>query len=162
MKVLCRKAFRASICGSVGPLLLSAPGPVCGAPGGRRTVFYRIGAGENRFSADTAALDRPRRHDRSMHLPVSGQDGGTEVFADQGGRNHLRAGVSIIQQEAIAAVAVGAQTADELFHPPKLPLVHAGQLTHCRTPACNWSAPHRPPVPPWHRRFSRFSPRNSR
>ena len=142
---------------------LSVPSAACPDRAGR-AVFHRIGAGEDRCAADTAALDRPRRHDLPVQLPVRWQDGGAEILAYQGVGNHLRtgAGVPIVQQEAVAAVTVGTQAADELFCPPELAVIHTGQLIHCRTPAYNSSWFHHPPAPPWHHRFSRFSPRNSR
>ena len=99
------------------------------------------------------------------HFLVSREDSGAKVPAQEGIGNQLRTDarvIAIVQQEAKPAAIVGAQAADEFFYPAGLCFVHTGQLTHGRTPACNWSWPHRPPVPQWRRRFSRFSPSSSR
>ena len=70
--------------------------------------------------------------DLRAQLPVSGEDGGAEVFADQCGGNELRtgSGVAVVQRQAVSSVIVGAQAADGLSGPPELAVVHAVQLTH--------------------------------
>ena len=72
-------------------------------------------------------------HNLRLQLPVCGQDGGAEVPAEYGAGEHLWAGarlIPIVQQKAVAAVAVGAQGPDQPSGPAKLGLGHTGRVIH--------------------------------
>ena len=155
-----RGAFQSSICGGPGPVALSFHVLSPALPEGvGRTVFCRIGEGYNRNAADAAASDGLFLHDRRAQFPITRKDSGTEIFTDQCRRDQLRAGaeVSIIQREAASPVIVGTQAADQPLSTAKLPAIHAWEVSHYRTSAYSWPAPHHLPVPRWHRRFCRFS-----
>ena len=87
---------------------------------------------------------------------VTRKDSGTEIFAQQGVGQQLGAGTWLkvfFQQEAEAAVIIGAQTADQPFGATELGAGHMPYFSHCRTPACSCFSFHRPPTPPWRRMF---------
>lgn len=112
------------VTGFAPPLLLgtvvTVNSPV--APG------YKLSAAENTpFPVvDTA-------HDLGAQFPVIREHGGLEVAAHQRIGYSLRtnAAISIIQQEAVAPVIIGTQSANQRSDLPGLGAVHAAQLTHC-------------------------------
>ena len=111
------------VAGLSPPLLLGAGAAVQGP----------VAFGEEAPAADGTPLPAvDAAHDLRAQLPVGGEDGGAEVFADQGGRNELGtgAGAAVVQGQAVSPVIIGAQAADELSGPPELVLVHTAQLTH--------------------------------
>ena len=116
------RAFPASL------FLRSAPvfGRPCslvppGAPGGARGTVAGVGRpGCEWLAALRAASPVVRAQDLPIQLPVCGQDGGAEVPAKHGICEHLRAGtrlIAVVQQQAAAMVAVGAQGADQPLGP---------------------------------------------
>ena len=137
-----------SVTGLAPPLLQGAGGAVYGP----------VASGDKPPAAEGTPLPLVSAHDLGKQIPVIREDGGAEVFADQCVRNHLRARaeVPIIQREAVATVIVGTQTANQPLGAAKLPVIHARQFSHCQIPAYSWSAPHRPPIPQWHRRSCQF------
>ena len=116
-----------------GRFRLAFPVPPAALPNGAGgAVFDRIGPGKNLFAADAAVFGGPLLHDLRTQLPVSGEYGGAEVFADQRGGNELGTGaeVAAVQRQAVSPVIIGAQAADDLSGPPELAVVHTVQLTH--------------------------------
>lgn len=99
------------------------------------TVFCGVGTGEERRAADQAPARGACRCKLRKKLPVRWQDTGAKVSANDGGREKLGtgAGFAIVQQDAVAAVTVGAKAADQRPGAAKLPAIHA--LIHDRTPA---------------------------
>ena len=73
-------------------------------------IFGAVGSGEDRLSADKAALFRPVPHDFRIQFTVSGQDCISEPFAQYriGNTLHTYARIPIIQQDTVAVVVIAA------------------------------------------------------
>ena len=143
------------------PFPLAFPCPIDGADRTKNRVLF---GGLKRLTTPSAGLYSGSAYDFFVQLYIGGQNSSFKIAAYQGVGDGLwaHAEVPIVQQEAVTAVMVGAQAADKFFDPAGLFLIHAGQVSHGRTPACSSFWCHHPPIPPWRRRFSRFSPSSSR
>ena len=105
----------APVFGRPGPLV--PPGALCGTV---RAVAGVGGPGQEGLAALRAAPPVVRAQDLPIQLPIHRQDGGAEVAAEDRAGQHLRTGagiVPVVQQQAAAMVAVGAQGADQPLGP---------------------------------------------
>ena len=105
----------APVFGRPGPLV--PPGALCSTV---RAVTGVGGPGPEGLAALRAAPAVVHAHDLPIQLPIPRQDSGAEVPAKHGICEHLRAGtrlIAVVQQQAAAMVAVGAQGADQPLGP---------------------------------------------
>ena len=113
------------------PFPLAFPRPIGGADRTKNRVLF---GGLKRLAASGAGLYSGSAYDLFVQFHIGGQDGSFEIAAHQGIGDGLGANtdVPIIQQEAVPAVMVGSQAADELLGPAGLFIVHTGQVCHQR------------------------------
>ena len=125
-------------------------------------VFRGVGAGNHRRAADHAPARGACRRKLRKKLPVRWQDAGAKISAYQRRREKLGtgAGFAIVQQNAVAAVAVGAKAANERPNTAKLTAVHA--FSHGQTPSCSSFSRRHPPASPSRHRSCRSFRTSSR
>ena len=126
------------------------------------TIFCGVGAREERCAADHAPARGACRRKLRKKLPVRWQDAGAKISAYQRRREKLEtgAGFAIVQQNAVAAVAVGAKAANERPNTAELTAVHA--FNHGQTPSCSPFSRRHPPASPSRHRFCRSFRTSSR
>lgn len=131
--------------------------------GAGRAIFGAVGGRIDRLAADGAALFRPFPHHVGQQLMVGGKHCISEPVAQQrvGNTLYADARLSIIQREAVAVIVITAELPNELLGAAELLVIHTRRISHCRTPAYNPCAAHRPPEERRHHRFFRSFPSNS-
>ena len=131
--------------------------------GAGRTILGTVGGRIDRLTADGAALSRPFPRHVGQQLMVGGKYRVSEPVAQQrvGNTLYADARLSIIQREAVAVIVITAELPNELLGAAELLVIHTRRISHCRTPAYNPCAAHRPPEERRHHRFSRSFPSSS-
>ncbi len=87
------------------------------------TVQRAVAARKKELAADGTLLFISRVGDLAAQLRVVRQYGSAKILTDQGTGQKLRADarlISVVQQQAVPTVAVGAEPPNELFHPAVL------------------------------------------